>query len=96
MMVSLFGLCGQSFYNAIDSSRMETDDDTMKEKQSFMKRVAEARWSPMQNLSDKQYESMLKEKLLRIDVEISIIDEKIEELRKQALIRENGRPSDEQ
>jgi hypothetical protein len=47
-----------------------------------MKRFADARWSPMQHLSDQQYESMLKEKLLQIDAEIALIDDKIEELRK--------------
>ena len=35
----------------------------------------------MQNLSDEQYESMLKEKLLRVEVEIAVIDDKIAELK---------------
>lgn len=81
-MVSLFGLCGQSTYNAMDDSRKGRGNVEPDDKPSLMKRFAEARWSPMQNLSDEQYENMLKEKLLHVDAEIAVIDDKIMELRK--------------
>ncbi len=82
VMFSIFGLCGQSVFNAMDASRSEMADDEVASKPSLMKRIADARWSPMQNLSDEQYERMLKEKLLHIDAEIAVIDDKIAELRK--------------
>jgi hypothetical protein len=80
-MFSLLGLCGQTVFNAVDASRKERAADEVVERQSLMKRIANARWSPMQNLSDEQYVSMLKEKLLSVEVEIAVIDDKISELR---------------
>jgi len=81
VMFSLLGLCGQTVFNAVDASRKERAADEVVERQSLMKRIANARWSPMQNLSDEQYVSMLKEKLLSVEVEIAVIDDKISELR---------------
>ena len=37
----------------------------------------------MKVLSDKEYEDMLREKLLRVDADIAMIDENIEALRRQ-------------
>lgn len=37
--------------------------------------------SPLRSLSDKEYEDMLLEKILRIDAEIALIDESIAALR---------------
>lgn len=42
-----------------------------------------SKWSPMKVLSDREYEDMLKEKLLKINAEIALIDEGIEALRGQ-------------
>ena len=36
------------------------------------------KWSPMKVLSDEEYERMLQEKLLRVEAEIAVLDEKIE------------------
>ena len=40
-----------------------------------------SRWSPVTPLTDRQYEKMLEEKLLKVDAEIAIIDENIQEIR---------------
>lgn len=40
--------------------------------------MAEMKWSPMKVLSDEQYERMLRERLLKVEAEIAILDEKIE------------------
>lgn len=37
-------------------------------------------WSPVTPLTDRQYEKMLEEKLLKLDAEIAIINENIQEL----------------
>lgn len=42
-----------------------------------------AKWSPMKKLTDREYENILEEKLLRLDAEISIIDDDIAALRTQ-------------
>ncbi|EOD44861.1 hypothetical protein GTA08_BOTSDO04380 [Neofusicoccum parvum] len=38
---------------------------------------------PVKVLSEDEYEEMLKEKLLKVDVEIALVDESIEKLRQQ-------------
>lgn len=81
VMFSLLGLCGQTVFNAVDASRKERAADEVVERPSLMKRIANARWSPMRNLSNEQYVSMLKEKLLTVEAEIAVIDDKISELR---------------
>jgi hypothetical protein len=54
------------------------------QEQSIMQRVASMKWSPMQSLSNAEYEAILREKLLRIDADIAIVDEDIEKLKKEA------------
>ncbi|THC90031.1 hypothetical protein EYZ11_010518 [Aspergillus tanneri] len=47
-----------------------------------MQRIADSKWMPLKSLSDDDYRDMLNEKLLSIEAEMAIIDEKIEELEK--------------
>ena len=49
-----------------------------------MERIAEMKWSPMEVLTDERYEEMLQEKLLKIEVEIALIDDRIESFRQKA------------
>jgi len=37
--------------------------------------------SPMKSLSDEQYEDLLRDKLLKVDVEIAMLDDQIADLR---------------
>ena len=46
----------------------------------FLQRLAKSRWSPIEVLSDDQYAGILSERLLAVEAEIAIIDEKIEKL----------------
>ncbi len=82
IIFTLLGSSGQAIYSRMDSSRTDTSDVNLTPRPSLLARFAEARWSPMQNLSDEQYEDLLKEKLLRIDAEIALIDERIEDLQR--------------
>lgn len=43
-----------------------------------------SRWSPLKKLTDEEYTDMMSEKMLRIDADIALIDDRIAELRKQA------------
>ena len=73
IMIGLLGLAGQGGYNAItDANHAESTPV-----RSLMQQVMESKWMPLKPLSDEQYEGILNEKLLRTEVEISIIDEKI-------------------
>lgn len=48
----------------------------------ILQRIADSKWIPLKTLSDDEYRGILSEKLLSIEAEIAIIDEKIEELEK--------------
>ncbi|KAI0887092.1 uncharacterized protein GGS22DRAFT_104236 [Annulohypoxylon maeteangense] len=50
----------------------------------------DSRWSPMRKLSDKEYEEMLEQKILRINAEISIIDDSIASLRESSNLPTNS------
>jgi hypothetical protein len=40
-----------------------------------------ASWAPMKSLTDDEYEKLLQERLLRLDVEISLLDDQIADLK---------------
>jgi hypothetical protein len=44
---------------------------------SFLQKLAGKKYSPMKILSDAEYETMLRERLLHVDAEIALLDEKI-------------------
>ncbi|KAF2157199.1 hypothetical protein K461DRAFT_289540 [Myriangium duriaei CBS 260.36] len=79
IMFSLFGGLGQSVYNLMDSrnaAKMEAGGD----KETLTEWVAKQKWSPFSILTDAQYESILREKILKVDVEIALIDDRIREM----------------
>jgi hypothetical protein len=80
IMFTLFGAAGQALYNSADA-RNSAQVATMEKdlKNSWLN----SKWSPMKVLSDKEYENMLREKLLRVNAEIELVDESIEALRAQ-------------
>jgi hypothetical protein len=45
-------------------------------------RLAESKWIPLRTLSDEEYRGMLGEKLLSVEAEIALLDDKIAELEK--------------
>jgi hypothetical protein len=45
-------------------------------------RMAESKWIPLRTLSDEEYRDMLGEKLLSVEAEIALLDDKIAELEK--------------
>lgn len=91
LMFTLFGWAGQHAYNYLDTRHSENvrteaerrEQKTQIEKLNWLQRFARSSWSPMTELTDEQYEKMLNEKLLGVEVEIALIDEKIDKLRKE-------------
>lgn len=57
-------------------------ENVHKTSKPLMQRMAESKWIPLRSLSDKEYREMLGEKLLSIEAEIALLDDKIEELEK--------------
>jgi hypothetical protein len=76
-MIGLIGLAGQSSYNLFSEAQRSESSP----RRSVMQRLTESEWAPLKALSDQQYEEILQQKLLKIDVELSMIDEKIATLK---------------
>jgi hypothetical protein len=98
-MFSLFGWAGQHGYDYLDKrnsqglreqARLKATGDN-EPQDNLLSRFAKSKWSPMSVLTDEQYEEMLQEKLLKVEAEIAIIDERIEGFRKQAVFLEAQR-----
>ncbi|OJI99199.1 hypothetical protein ASPVEDRAFT_38665 [Aspergillus versicolor CBS 583.65] len=82
VIFSLLGYAGQASYNAIDRWQLGHANT---ESKPFLDRLAESKWVPLKSLSDDEYRGILGEKLLSIEAEIALIDDKIEELEKAKL-----------
>lgn len=79
----VLGAGGQAISNA-----MPTRDPTLPRRDWLA-----SKWSPLQPLSDQEYEDRLREKMLRFDAEIAMIDDKIAALKEAKRVdREQGRP----
>ncbi|PBP27861.1 hypothetical protein BUE80_DR001069 [Diplocarpon rosae] len=80
IMFALLGATGQAVYNMVDARKSELLESPEKDlKDSWLN----SRWSPMKVLSDAEYETMLQDKLLRVNAQIALVDENIEALRLQ-------------
>ncbi|KAF2859960.1 hypothetical protein K470DRAFT_217922 [Piedraia hortae CBS 480.64] len=77
-MWSLIGGLGQITHDALFNSVEEPQA-----KESFWKRVAQSKWSPVRVMSDKEYADVLREKIVKLDAEISLVDDEIAALRRQ-------------
>lgn len=79
-MFSLFGLAGQVLYDSLDSSRTSPQVH----ESGMISRIAGSKWSPVSVLSDDDYAAKLREKLLKVDVEIGMVDDRIAALQQKA------------
>ncbi|KAF1921462.1 hypothetical protein BDU57DRAFT_510275 [Ampelomyces quisqualis] len=99
IMFTLYGWGGQHGYNFLDkrnSQALQEQADLKasgdwKPKDTLMQRFAKSKWSPMSILTDEQYESILQEGLLKVEADIALIDDKIEEIKKMAMEAEGQR-----
>lgn len=81
-MFSIFGASGQGLYNMLDASNSKRVEEA-KEKEGMLKWIAKQKWSPFSILTDAEYEKILREKILTLDVEIALIDDRIAALREK-------------
>lgn len=79
VIFSLLGYAGQSAFNRVDAWQMHRAQNPSK---PLAVRMAESKWIPLKHLSDEEYRGILSEKLLSIEAEIALLDEKIEGLEK--------------
>lgn len=98
IMFALFGLAGQSIYNHLDDAHTQSVLLTRNQpppSSSFWTRLAASKYVPVKVLSDAEYESMLRERLLAVEAEIALVDEKIERLRVQGVQSEERKDGEE-
>lgn len=79
-MFAIFGAAGQAIYNRVDTRNSELAEKGPSERKDT---ILNSKWSPMKVLSDSEYEDMLREKLLKVNAQIALVDENIEALRTQ-------------
>jgi len=75
-MIGLLGFAGQAGYNMVSAAQPSPSSP-----RPSIVQLTESKWVPLKALSDQQYEEILQEKLLKVEVEISMIDEKIATLK---------------
>jgi hypothetical protein len=92
IIFAIFGAAGQALYNRADArnSLQSASPGDMK------KPWWDSKWSPMRVLSDEEYEGMLREKMLKINAEIALVDESIEALREEDAKAGTGKADDGQ
>jgi hypothetical protein len=89
-MIGLLGFAGQGGYNMVSAAQKSNSIP----RRSIMQQLTESKWVPLKTLSDQQYEEILQQKLLKIDVEISLIDENIATLKAAKDNMPHGSPGD--
>lgn len=73
-MFSIFGGAGQAAVNSYQRRREASSETKGK---GFL----HSRWSPVTPLSDEEYQAVLQEKLLKLEAEMAIIDDQINDIR---------------
>lgn len=76
-MFAVFGGAGQALFNKADARKTEQVEEKRDIKDSWLN----SKWSPMKVLTDEEYKTMMEEKLLKINVELALVDESIEGLK---------------
>lgn len=77
--ISLLATSGQFVLNYWNRER-----PVLQNKPSILESISQSSWSPVQSLTDKQYADILREKLLKVEVEIAVLDDKIAALQVQS------------
>ena len=80
------GYLGQRSYDRIGRWQMERASVPSK---PITQRIAESKWIPFRKLADDEYMRILHEKLLSIEAEIALVDERIEELQRRRKTQES-------
>ncbi|EED22815.1 conserved hypothetical protein [Talaromyces stipitatus ATCC 10500] len=98
VVFSLLGYLGQSGWNIAERWHQENEGKEASKPKSILERMAESKWIPLRALSDDDFRNILKEKVLSIEVEIALLDEKIKSLedeRAAASLKESQNAKDE-
>lgn len=72
-MWGVLGAGGQIIANGLSNRKPKIKD----ENESWLR----SNWSPLRKLTDQEYIDMMEEKILRVDADIALIDDRITELK---------------
>ncbi|QKX58263.1 uncharacterized protein TRUGW13939_05384, partial [Talaromyces rugulosus] len=86
VLFSLFGYVGQKTWNFVERRQQENEGKGPK---PILQRMAESKWVPLRSLSDDEFRNLLNEKLLSIEVDISLLDEKIQSLERERALEQS-------
>ncbi|KAK4224767.1 hypothetical protein QBC38DRAFT_370308 [Podospora fimiseda] len=86
IFMSALGAGGQAYANR-RAAKAEVESST--DKKGFW-----AKWSPITQLSDEDYEKLLEERLLRVEADIAIMDDHIKQLRESESAATEGKQSE--
>jgi hypothetical protein len=78
IVFSLLGYLGQGSWNMVE--RWHANNQGKKESRSILQRMADSKWIPLRSLSDDDFKHILNEKILSMEVEIALLDDKIKSL----------------
>ena len=83
-MGTLTGYLGQKAYNKLDGRRTAAMVSELpnEPKIPLWRSLINSKYSPVTLLSDEEYRKILEDRLLRVDVEIAVLDDDIESVRK--------------
>ncbi|KAG5301329.1 hypothetical protein I7I48_01303 [Histoplasma ohiense] len=81
VIFGIAGFLGQKSYDIID--RWQLSRDRTAPQKPLVQRMLESKWMLLRPLPDEEYIEMLNEKLLAVDAEIAVIDDRIAALRTQ-------------
>lgn len=89
VMGSVSGCLGQWIVNRYNFACLEPPAE---QRDPLWRRMFNSSWSPVKVLNDEEYLHKLREKMLKVDVEIALIDDKIEALRQEPQLVETQKP----
>ena len=81
IVLSAFGAVAHVSYNWVDTWQAGLDRGPRK---PLAQKLLDSPWLPFKPLPDRDYEALLREKLLGVDADIAMIDDKIGKLRHAA------------
>jgi hypothetical protein len=79
VVFSIAGYLGQSSWNAVERWH-QNNQGKSQDSRSILQRMADSKWIPLRSLSDEDFKNILNEKILSMDVEIALLDDKIQSL----------------
>ncbi|OAX84655.1 hypothetical protein ACJ72_00969 [Emergomyces africanus] len=80
VIFGIVGFLGQKSYDVIDGWQLSRGQT--RPQKPLVQRMLESKWMLLKPLPDEEYIGMLNEKILAVDAEIAVIDDKIAELKR--------------